>query len=273
MYQKSDSSYKIHLEKEQETLLITLYAKALDNRQKRSILNDDKAEEMMQKIVYPFEKLGNMGNDLMVIRAKQMDTWTNDFLKNHSSAIVLNLGCGLDTRVTRINPQSRILWYDVDYPEVIDVRKLFYSNDDEYTMIASSIMESYWLESIPNDKPVLIIAEGVLEYLTESDVTLLFSRLTHHFSSGQIIFDCMNAFAVRSGKDDLKESTGAEHKWTVDKIKDIDQLNEKMTRVNAISLFDSKYVRKLPFKKRTIYRMMSLFPSFKNMIRLLSYKF
>jgi O-methyltransferase involved in polyketide biosynthesis len=166
-------THKINLEKEKETLLITLYAKALDSRSKNPILNDTKAEEIVNMIDYDFDKVSGFGNEIMVVRAKQLDTWLNEFLKIYPEATVLNLGCGLDTRISRINRPSTVHWFDVDFPEVIELRRLFYSNQAGYEMIASSVTELNWLERIPRDKPVMIIAEGVLEYLTEDEIKIL----------------------------------------------------------------------------------------------------
>jgi len=110
MGSKSDKTQKVQLTGVKETLLMTLYAKALDNRLEKPILNDQKADEMVNAIDYDFEKLipkGEFrGDNLMVIRAKQIDEWIKEFLKKHPGAIVLNLGCGLDTRISRIGPSS-----------------------------------------------------------------------------------------------------------------------------------------------------------------------
>lgn len=241
MVSNSDKTHKIHLEKEKETLLITLYAKALDSYSNKSILHDKKAAEFVKMIDYDFEKLNNFGNgNLMVVRAKQIDTWLKEFLEINPYATVLNLGCGLDTRISRINPHSNVNWFDVDYPEVIKVRKLFYSDRDGYNMIASSVTESNWLETIPNNKPVMIIAEGLLEYLTEDEVKTLLNRLTGYFSQGQVAFDIMNSFAIKSGKESLKETTGAEHKWAVDDIHEVDRFDSKLTRIAGLSVFKSR---------------------------------
>ncbi|MFC7393831.1 class I SAM-dependent methyltransferase [Scopulibacillus cellulosilyticus] len=268
-----NKTHKIHLEKEKETLLITLLAKALDNQQKDPILNDKKAEELVNMIDYDFEKLNGFGNNIMVIRAKQLDIWLSEFVDSHQNTTVLNLGCGLDTRVSRINPQENSSWFDVDYPEVIEVRKFFYSNQNGYEMIPSSVTELDWLEKVPRNNPVMIIAEGLLEYLTEDEVKTLLNRITGYFSHGQIAFDVMNSFAINSGKESLKETTGAEHKWMVDDILEVDKLNPKLKRVASLSIFKSKYIHKLPLKNRLIYAAMCLFPSFRNMLRLLLYKF
>jgi len=114
-----NKTHKIHLTEEKETLLITLQAKALDSRSKHPILNDKKAEAILRMLDYDFEKINQFGNEIMVMRAKQMDTWLEAFIGQHPDATVLNLGCGLDTRINRIQPPSTVSWYDVDFPEVI----------------------------------------------------------------------------------------------------------------------------------------------------------
>ena len=127
---------KVHLTKVQETLLITLHAKALDHRTKKPILNDEKADQILSRIDYDFTKMNELGNDnLLVVRAKQYDEWLKEFIKGNANAVILNLGCGLDTRITRINPSARVRWFDIDYPEVIQIREGFYSNRDGYTLI------------------------------------------------------------------------------------------------------------------------------------------
>jgi O-methyltransferase involved in polyketide biosynthesis len=270
---KAAHTYGITLKKEMETLLITLYAKAMDNCSKNPILNDVKAEELLDQIDYDFEKLKGFGNEIMVIRAKQMDMWLNKFLEKNPNSTVLNLGCGLDTRISRIHPSSSVNWFDVDFPEVIDLRKHFFQNRPGYQMIPSSVTELKWVEDIPRDKPVMILAEGILEYLAENEVKELLHRLTHHFQNGQLAFDVMNAFAINAGKKNLKETTGAEHKWVVDTVHEVDRLNPNLKRAATLSIFKSKDIHKLPLKTRLIYSALCLFPSFKNMMRLLLYNF
>ena len=70
---------QIHLTKVQETLLITLYAKALDNRSRNPILHDTKAGELVGMIDYDFTKINSWGNDnLIVVRARQYDDWIQE---------------------------------------------------------------------------------------------------------------------------------------------------------------------------------------------------
>jgi len=72
---------KVHLTEEKETLFITLYAKALDNRSRHPILNDKTADDLIKTIDYDFTKLKGFGNNVIVIRAKQFDEWIKEFIK------------------------------------------------------------------------------------------------------------------------------------------------------------------------------------------------
>jgi O-methyltransferase involved in polyketide biosynthesis len=274
MEPENKKMHKIQLTEEKATLLMTLYAKSQDYKSERSILKDKKAYEICCSIEYDFTKLNqfNFGN-LLSVRAKHYDEWIREFINSNQNAVVLYLGCGLDTRVSRINPPKSVIWFDVDYPEVIKLRKNFYEDNDNYKMISSSIAELKWLEEIPKDLPVIIVAEGVLEYLAEYDVEKIINKLTEYFSKGQMAFDIMNSFAIKSGKSSLKQTTGAVHKWAVDNIREVDKMSPKLRRINNISLFRSKYMNKIPMILRLSFMVFSLVPKFKNMIRLLRYEF
>ncbi len=275
MKSDSDSTHQVNLTGVQKTLLITLYAKALDSRSKHSILHDDKAYEIVKSLDYNFDSSRGFGNrNIIVVRAKQLDEWTKEFLALHPDSIVLNLGCGLDSRVERIRPLfPKVGWYDVDYPEVIKERMAFFSDEPGYQMVASSITDSAWLDQLPRDRPVVVVADGVLEYLSETEVKSLLGRLTDHFLSGQISFDVMNSYAQEQGRARLKEAFGAEHRWAVDDPRSVDALDPKLRRLAAMSLFSSKYISALEFRYRFMYGLVRLFPNFKNMIRLLKYDF
>ncbi len=263
---------KITLTEEKETLLITLYAKALDYRAKRSVLRDKTANDILTSLDYDFNRIKKLGNNVTVIRAKQFDNWTKEFLEENHNCVVVCLGCGLDARVNRVEHHG-VRWFDVDYAEVIALRKNFFTPGNGYQMIASSVTDESWLQQIPNTHPVLIVAEGLLEYLTIEEVTTLFHRITDYFSQGEIVFDVMNSFAIRSGKQELKKNTGAVHKWAVDKIAQVDAIDAKLKRVNSIPIFRSKFMGLLPIRQRMLFGVLSLFRQFRTMMRLMRYKF
>jgi len=182
---------KVRLTKERETYLPTLYGKALDNRAENPILGDKYADEVVRHIDFDFKTLHlpQGGSITLPMRARHLDSWAREFLAAHPESTVLHLGCGLDSRVFRIDPSATVYWYDVDLPDVIDLRRQLYPSRHDYEMIATSVTDPHWLDGIVGDRPVLVVAEGLMQHLPKADVVALFNRIIEKFPSGQIIFD------------------------------------------------------------------------------------
>jgi O-methyltransferase involved in polyketide biosynthesis len=266
---------KIKLTDEKETLFIPLYGKALDYRSKNPIIKDSTANDIVEKLDIDITKYKSPGNKIFAVRAKQYDKWAEDFIAKNQNAVVVHLGCGLDARITRVNPPISVTWFDIDYPEVITWRKKFYSETKEYKMIEASITTQSWLETIPSYRPVFIMAEGVFEYIAEEDIKMLFQRLTNHFSHGQIAFDIMNSSARDAGNKSLKNTMGAVAilKWAVDDINEVDNLNSKLKRAEVLPLIKSRFTKDLSYGLRFLLVLLSLFPKKKNGMRLIRYDF
>lgn len=265
---------KVDLEGAPATLLITLYAKALDYRSPHPILNDERASEIVDMIDYDFEQVAGFGESVIIpIRARHYDEWLREFLADNHSAVVLNLGCGLDTRISRVDPPASICWFDVDFPEVIDLRRAFYTDSGNYTMIATSLIEQRWIDQVPSDRPAGIVAEGVLQYLEVEDVKGLLHRLTGHFPEGQVSFDCLSSFAIKSGRTGLETKTGAVHRWALDDIRDVDALEPRLRRIDDLSLVKTPYRRDLSWRPRLLFAAAGRIPRFRDLLRLRRYEF
>jgi O-methyltransferase involved in polyketide biosynthesis len=263
-------THALRLSGVQETLAIPLYAKALDYRSRHPILNDRKASELVDQIDFDFEKLKSPASGLLAIRARQLDEWVRAFLGRNPSSVVLNLGCGLDTRVSRITPPPPALWFDVDFPEVIELRRNFYSDGVGYQMLSSSVTDSEWLEKVPANRPGIAIADGVFEYLTKSDVKTVLNRLTERFPHGEILFDVLSSRAVESGNSRLKGKSAATLRWGVDDLLEVDSLDPRLRRIDTIPLVGSKYA---PSGFRLLATLSYLFPKLRKSMRLLRYEF
>jgi O-methyltransferase involved in polyketide biosynthesis len=187
------------------TLLVTLYLRACESRLARPVLGDRAAVDAVDRIDYDWSKMrlgaAPWGNQFLVaLRAKQLDVWTADFLARHPDSVVLHLGCGLDSRAFRLDPPATVQWFDVDQPHVIELRRKVYSDRDGYDMIASSVTDPAWLDAIPTGRPVMVVAEGLLPYLTETEVRQLLARITERFDSGEVVFDVLSQWAPRVSK-------------------------------------------------------------------------
>ena len=133
------------------TNLVTLYLRAYESRSPRPILGDHAAAEAVERIDYDFKRVHRAAvpwsnQYLVVLRAKKLDDWSTDFLHRHPDAVVLHLGCGLDTRAMRIQPPPTVQWFDLDQPGVIELRRKLYDDTDTYHMIGSSVTDPEWLE-------------------------------------------------------------------------------------------------------------------------------
>lgn len=265
---------KVHLTKERETLLATLYARALASRSPNPILRDELAEEAVRRIDYDFARL-KVDTLSIAIRAKQFDLWTAQFLADHPGAVVLQLGCGLDSRVFRIDPPAGVRWFDLDFPEVIALRQRLYPARAGYTMIGASLADMQWLDTLPTDRPAWIIAEGVTMYLSEGVMSALLSRLTAHFPSGAIAFDALSRAATRmAGANPTLRATGAAFGgWYVDDPRDLTRVAPKLelvveTRTPQLPGYD-----RLPWATRALVRLFDAVPSLRRLSRLLLYRF
>ena len=74
------------------------------------------------------------------------------------------MGCGLDSRCIRVGCRGH-LWYDVDVPDVIQVRKRYFAETEHYHMMGFDIRQAGWLSGIPAGKTAIILLEGVSMYL------------------------------------------------------------------------------------------------------------
>lgn len=206
---------KITLTKEEETLLIPLYAKAKDN----PLFADEKARQILDSVQYDFNrlKIPQKTKVTLRIRAKQLDNYTRAFIAAHPNALILHLGCGLDSRCSRV-PRAETLWYDLDMPDVIALRRKFYPETDTYRLIASSVTDLKWVDQVDaQGRPVFIVAEGLLMYLTERDVRALITCLHDKFPGADLVFDAFSKMTVdRIQAHPSLQKTGATIHWGID---------------------------------------------------------
>ena len=172
-----------------QTMLTTLYCKALDADWDQPILGDEFAKEAVARIDYDWGELRvtDRWTPLVTVRTAQFDIWASQFLATHQHATVIHLGCGLDSRVFRLDPGPGVEWYDVDYPAVIALReKVFPTRRRIIIWLPLPATDPSWLDEIPADRPTLLLAEGISMYLTEDDGAALLQHIVDRFGSGEI---------------------------------------------------------------------------------------
>lgn len=263
---------KPRLIEEQETLLVPLYCKAqADN----SILFDEKAQQILQQVNYDFERLDIPKKTCITLcmRAKRMDEYTRDFLADSPSGVVVHLGCGLDSRYLRTD-NGLVEWYDLDMPPVIQLRSTFYQESDRYHMIASSATDPAWLTEVETDgKPVLVIAEGMMMYLSEADVKALFGNLQTTFPGCHFVFDAFNTItAKRVTKHPSLRETGANVGWGVDDPAIIEQWGHGITCLDEWYFSQSSAINELGWGYSLAFKVACMFPIARRAHRILHFQ-
>ena len=101
----TNSKIKPELNGVAETMLLTFYARAQYSRSPRHAFYDAKAVELVERLDYDFSKASRdvaMGSGT-IARTIVFDELVQAFLQKHPDATVVNIACGLDTRVYRMD--------------------------------------------------------------------------------------------------------------------------------------------------------------------------
>ncbi|MGH3723756.1 MAG: class I SAM-dependent methyltransferase [Mycobacterium sp.] len=244
-----------------QTMLATFYAKALDANLPEPILNDVYARDIVDRIDYDWSRttITARRSPAVTTRSAHFDNWTRKFLVAHPEAVVLHLGCGLDSRFFRVKPGPGIEWYDVDYPDVATLRNQLYPAADHYRVVSASVTDPAWLTGIPTDRPVLMIGEGLTMYLTEDDGIALFRRVVDRFPSGELQFDAFNTLGIKTQwSNAVVRRSGATLHWGINEPEDVISAVPQLRLLEWESPFDSFSFQRVPTAYRALARVMSL---------------
>ena len=263
---------KVTLTPEQETLLITLYARAQPGN---PLFFDPTAEEILNRVDYDFAHLRIPYKTVVLVcqRAKKLDAVTRTFLIEHPGGVVLQLGCGLDSRFLRVD-DGRVKWYDLDMPPVVELRHQFFTESERYHMIAASVIDLEWVDTVTaGGQPVLVVAEGLLMYLDEADVRRLVLRLHETFPGCQLIADVFSRLAARSAANHPSlKSTGATIGWGMDDPCELEAWAPGLRLLEEWYFTDDPDLARLNFGYRVAYKLAGAFKMVQRAHRIVYYQ-
>ena len=210
-----------------KTLLIPLYMRALENRKEKPLLHDSLADRIISNISYDFSQLepDSKSGFCCVARARYYDDCVRRSAASHERVVVVNVGCGLDTRFHRLQDLSGTLFYELDLPDVLELREqLIPENVGNHVPV--SMFDASWMEQIRDQHPdahVIIIFEGVLMYYAEEQVKLLLNDITSHFPQGEVFMDMCDRTCLKE-KLGLLRDFQANFKMGIDSGQDIERI-------------------------------------------------
>jgi O-methyltransferase involved in polyketide biosynthesis len=183
-----------------QTLLIPLYYRALESQRADALVRDPKAVELVRQLDCDFSDVQSMKKDQVniLLRVRQFDTLARAFLTEHPEGVIVDLGCGLDTRFERLD-NGHLTWYGLDLPEVIELRRELLPETQRSHFVGCSVLDYSWMDALSAlaGKPILFLAEAILVYLHEDDVKQLVRELVKRFPGAELVCDAFAPVVVR----------------------------------------------------------------------------
>ena len=251
-----------------ETLLLPLYNRAMESQRPDAMIKDEKAVELVAQGRLDFSpvrqlRITEMPRAIRIILTREIDRYAREYLARNPQAVVVHIGCGLDTRFGRVAERnSQVEWYDLDVPDVIDLRRKFIGGEGErYHLLACSVLEDAWMEAVKMHapRPVLFLAEAVFIFFTEAQVRSLVLTLRDRFPGAELVFDGWKPFEIWLGNRYLSPSKfGGLMQWGFWSSREIERWGSGIRLLDAWGFFDQ------PEPRLNSYRWMApLFRLFK----------
>lgn len=251
-----------------ETLLFTLYVRALESQRPDALLKDEKAVALLDQLGGDIARLKRVKMDeedrvTLILRNRQFDRQARGFLARFPEAIVVHLGCGFDSRFERVD-NGKVEWYDLDVPEVITLRrKLIGAEGPRYQLLAYSAFDPAWLDIVAaqHARPFLFLAEGVFMYFKETQIRSLVLRLLERFPGSELVFDGFLPYLVRMNNlRMLFGGVGARYYWGLKHGKDLEGWGKGIQLLDEWFPLDQpeprlarvQWMRSIPFLTRVI---------------------
>lgn len=247
-----------------ETLLIPLYMRAKESRRRNdAILHDQLAEQLVDNIEYDYSKFDGAKLSAIgcVVRGWYFDDAIRRFIASHKHPVVVNVGCGLDTRYQRIEAHNKAMFYELDLPEVIELRNKLIPEPKRDKYIPASLLETEWMDELRSKHPdsdFIFVVEGVFMYFYEKQVRQVLRHLADRFTGGELWFDACGTIMSRHG---LKPDSLRDHKAQIRSgISDGHEVERWEPRLRLIK--QGIYQRYFPKRWGLGGRLLGLFPRF-----------
>lgn len=183
-----------------KTLYIPLYGKSSVSK-KGIILHDTKAEEIWERESFSIK--GKSKSKWlcynMAIRARIFDDWTDSMLKNNPQALILHIGCGLDSRCLRLK-ENYENFVDADFDEVIAVKKKYFTGLENYQMISFDASRADMVADLPDADCAIVVLEGISMYLKSDSLIEFFKAIDKKYKKINILMDTYTEYAAKMSK-------------------------------------------------------------------------
>ena len=227
----------------QATLLMPLWARAVESRSASPFLRDARAEEIVERLDFDFDQFHRKSVPSVdyCLRASVIDQVTQRFLNERKQCTIVEIGVGLDTRFDRVARKDAV-WVEVDLPNAMQVRRNFFASTEKRIMLSDSLLESNWLDEVERVRqgPVLFVAEGVLYFFSEQQVREVIVRLVDRFPGSGFVFDAQSPLFLRfsNWRHPMQDS---HLRFSLADVRKIESWDERLRIRNYIGFGDSPF--------------------------------
>lgn len=183
----------------QQVCLLTVRLRALDARSDTPLLGDAVALQVAESL--GLDLTSRVARSMVLVHAvrdKMLDRLVSRFIAEHPTAVVVDLGCGLDTRRRRCAPPPGVDWFDVDFPAVIALRRRLLP--DGAHLVGADVTTPTFLDELPRDRPTIALTNGLMLLLTADAFIGMARAITSHFQSGELAFNAYSRLAMRNSR-------------------------------------------------------------------------
>jgi len=246
-----------------ESLLYPLISRYVESKASDGLFKDPKSVEILDVLdrdmskskLYVISRLG------ICCRTLIFDEQVQAFLSSHPEGLIINLGCGLDTRFSRID-NGQLHWVDLDLPEVIAIKRRFFEESDRYRLTAKSVLDPSWADKIPKGKKTLIIMEGLFYYLSKEENQGLLKTIKKHFPGSHLLIECLHPLFIRSAKkqaykNPLDENISSMLKFSVKSGREIAAWDDDLRFIEEWSVINRARYR-FPLRFRLLFALLPI---------------
>ena len=241
-----------------ETALITLRSRVIESGKRNPLIHDPVGVKCLERLksLLPPEQLNRLINKNLpstltkhlALRARKYDFYTRAFMDENPDGLVVNLGCGFDTRYWRVYKRD---WnyIEIDLPGIIEAKKQVLGDMIRYDMISSSVLDKEWMIKIHSrqSEKVLFLAEGLFMYLQPEGVRYLFKALSEAFISSEIVFEAVNEkytrgiwkkMVERKMNKQMDSSAGSFYQFGIRNAKEIEKFGSNIKVLEEWSYYE-----------------------------------
>ncbi len=217
-----------------------VWARAVETSKTNPMLVDNTAVKILESVDFDFtimtQNVPEISQVSWVARCKRFDMVIKEFIAKHPNGIIVNIGCGLDTTYERISNQN-VIWYDLDLPDVIELRKKFLYETANRKFIANSFLDIKWFDVISRPKKILFISTGVFVYFNEEEIKEFLLKLVDSFPGAELFFDVTSPKGVEVANIIIQKSGLDENSFFKWGLKDKNVITSWSSKIKLLGTF------------------------------------